>query len=1042
MAEVEAEALRRRWRVGRVAFALLGVLALVLLGLWLARKPIASNVIDRELARRGVPARYEVKRIGFRTQRLEGLSIGDPRTPDLTAEWVEVDLSPTFGAPEVRAIRAGGVRLHGSLEGGRLRLGTVERLLPKPTGKPFSLPDLPVRLEDARLALATPAGELVVRLDGRGNLANGFVGRFQATARRLVLNECVLGGLALQGQVTTRAGRPRFAGPMRAPALDCGAAELQQLTGRVDATLEPALDGWRGQVMLASAAVRAAGWSADGARGQIDFAGNAAGTTGALRLAGLTVSGPQARARRAELGGRYTLESARAERLDEASAPRAMSFRFEGSLDASDVLFASAPTLGGFARSVAGTPLAPLATALAGAAEDLTRGADLRAGVSLATRGGAGSLRIGSAALRGERSALAFAGDEGVRLVWPGGGGAQVDGRLVLTGTRLPRIVADLRQAAPGAPVSGIARMAPFEADGARVALAPVRFEAGRFATRIEASGPLLGGRVVEASLPLEGRLGPGGLVLNAGCAPLSFERLTVSGLALDPATLRLCPTGSALVANGRVAGAVLAPRLRGTLGSSPISLAASRANFQGSRFTITDLAAQLGDERISRLRVAELTGAPGGGVAGRFRGASGQIGNVPLVVNDGAGRWRFAGGLLTVDGQLMLSDAAEQPRFYPLRSTDLALRIRGNDVRATGTLEEPQSGVRVTEVALRHDLGRGVGNADLDVARLRFAPEGLQPERLTRLTLGVAADVDGTLAGRGRIDWTPTGVTSGGRFRIEAASLAAPFGPVTGLATELDFTDLLGLVTAPGQQLTVATVNPGILVEEGVATYRLLPGFRVAVEGARWPFAGGELKLRPTVLDFSEDASRNLTFDIRGLDAARFVNQLEFANINATGTFDGTLPMVFDADGGRVVGGLLASRAPGGTLAYIGQVSNANLGIWGDIAFDALKSIQYENMTIGLDGRIDGEMVSQIRFNGVSRGTIEPVATGLIARLGGQLAQELQRIPFIFNIRIAAPFRGLIAMSRSFQDPTLIIQDRLGPQFQTVQPPSTEDKR
>ena len=120
MAEVETEALvPRRSHRRSIAVALLLIVGVLLLGLWLARKPIASNVIDRELARRGVPARYEVKRIGFRTQRLEGLSIGDPRSPDLTAEWVEVDLRPTFGAPEVRAIRAHGVRLRGRLVGGR-----------------------------------------------------------------------------------------------------------------------------------------------------------------------------------------------------------------------------------------------------------------------------------------------------------------------------------------------------------------------------------------------------------------------------------------------------------------------------------------------------------------------------------------------------------------------------------------------------------------------------------------------------------------------------------------------------------------------------------------------------------------------------------------------------------------------------------------------------------------------------------------------------------------------------------------------------------
>ena len=57
------------------------------------------RLIDRELARRNVQATYEVKRIGFRTQRLENLVIGDPRDPDLTARWVEVACSWGLGGP-------------------------------------------------------------------------------------------------------------------------------------------------------------------------------------------------------------------------------------------------------------------------------------------------------------------------------------------------------------------------------------------------------------------------------------------------------------------------------------------------------------------------------------------------------------------------------------------------------------------------------------------------------------------------------------------------------------------------------------------------------------------------------------------------------------------------------------------------------------------------------------------------------------------------------------------------------------------------------
>jgi len=562
----------------------------------------------------------------------------------------------------------------------------------------------------------------------------------------------------------------------------------------------------------------------------------------------------------------------------------------------------------------------------------------------------------------------------------------------------------------------------------------------------LTASGPLAGGRIEGATLPLEGRLGPAGLVVNPRCVPVGFESLAVSGLKLEPAQLRLCPVGPALVANGRVAGAVEAPRLRGTLGSSPITLAADRVRFGGAGFNVTNLAARLGSaERVSRLEVAELSTMPGQGIGGRFAGATGQIGNVPLIVSDAAGRWRFADGGLAVSGGLTLSDELKPARFNPLVSHDVALRIRGQALTATGTLIEPQSGAGVAAVDLRHDLGSGIGSADIGVDRITFGP-GLQPEKLTRLTLGVIADVNGTLSGKGQIDWNAKGVTSTGLFHVAADTLAAPFGPVTGVKGDIRFTDLLGLVTAPDQVMTVATINPGILVEDGVVHYRVLPDFKVAVASARWPFAGGTLTLRPTVFDFSEEAARQLTFDIAGLDAAKFINKLEFDNLNATGIFDGTLPMIFDRDGGRIVAGSLTSREPGGTLAYNGQVSNADLGIWGGIAFDALKSIAYKSMSIQLNGKLDGEMVSEIRFNGVSRGTIKPVATGLIARVGGQLAKQLQQLPFIFNIRIRAPFRGLIASARSFSDPSLLIQDQLGPGFQAekppVQPSASENKR
>ncbi len=69
-----------------------------------------------------------------------------------------------------------------------------------------------------------------------------------------------------------------------------------------------------------------------------------------------------------------------------------------------------------------------------------------------------------------------------------------------------------------------------------------------------------------------------------------------------------------------------------------------------------------------------------------------------------------------------------------------------------------------------------------------------------------------------------------------------------------------------------------------------------------------------------------------RGLAADQFLLQFDFKNLNATGVFDGTLPMIFDERGGRIEGGRLAVRSGGGSIAYLGELSQkdrASGAIW-----------------------------------------------------------------------------------------------------------------
>jgi translocation and assembly module TamB len=231
-------------------------------------------------------------------------------------------------------------------------------------------------------------------------------------------------------------------------------------------------------------------------------------------------------------------------------------------------------------------------------------------------------------------------------------------------------------------------------------------------------------------------------------------------------------------------------------------------------------------------------------------------------------------------------------------------------------------------------------------------------------------------------------------------------------LSTTLHFTNLLGLQTAPHQVATVQSINPGITVQDGVITYQLLPHDLVKIERGEWPFMGGRLILHETILNFGTPSAKRLTFELQGFDAKQFVDSLGFSGIEITGTFDGVLPMIFDESGGRIVGGRLDSRPPGGEIKYTGTKP---AGMTAGIAFDLFSDIRYKSMIVRLNGDLAGEFATTMTIDGVSLGESHGFVAGLVHKVFSQL-------PIRLNVNINGPFRALIQMAKAFKDPTQVI--------------------
>ncbi|MGQ0559055.1 MAG: intermembrane phospholipid transport protein YdbH family protein [Sphingosinicella sp.] len=1027
------------WRLGLALLLVLGVAGLILV--WSMRVRLATDYIDSEFTRRGVQASYQVRRIGLGTQLFENLVIGDPRRPDATARYVSVQVLVGLTGPRIGLISARGVRMRGRIVDGRLSLGQVDRLLPPPTGEPFRLPDQRIDVDRAAIVLETPAGQMALALSGRGNLADGFAGRLALASRRLRLGDCRLEAPVADLAVGVADAEPSFRGPARATAIACGRRiAIGRAGARLALTLGEDFASWRGRADIGAAQVSLGNSGLQALAGRLSLRGDIRSTQGDLRLGGDAVGFGPVGSGRIRVSGRYALA---AERGAIQLAGIATGERL--TVDDSEL----APIVGAL-RDLRGTPAGPVAAALATALERAGRmGAGARLGIRLAAMEGRGLVRLTDGWVRsGSGARVELADGAGLGWRWPGGI-FLAEGAIMLAGGGLPDTRLALRRGVSGG-LEGVINVAPMRAGRSQLIFEPIRVRAlaqgvTGFATRLRLDGPFDRGEVSALVVPLRGRLGRGQLALGEGCVHATFRALRYDTLRLGPTRLPLCPAGPALVwraRDGLRAGAELRqPRFSGRLGSSPFAFAAARLQVTDSGIAADQAVMRLGPNRFEAARIAGQFG--GGGVAGRHAGVAVRLANVPLLFDEGAGRWRFARGVLRLDGHLRASDAREPVRFHPLVSDDFRLVMAGNRIQAGGSLRHPGSGRQVMIADVAHDLASGAGRAALDVPALAFGG-GFQPEQLTPLTVGTVALVEGTVRGRGVIEWGAAGTRSFGSFATEDMNLAAPFGPVEGLATSIRFTDLLGLVSAPGQVVTARLVRAGIDIFDGRLIYQLRPNYRVAIESGRWPLAGGELLLEPTVLDFSQQSTKYLTFRVVGLDAARFIEMMRFANIAATGTFDGVVPMRFGrADdsgrilGGEIIDGRLSARPPGGTLSYVGELTDRDLGPYGILAFNALKSLRYDKFDLTLNGALDGEFITVIDLDGVARDpslTTLPSGSGVTELIAGRVMRQVSRLPFEFNIRIQGRFRALIATARSFSDP--------GPLLQAVLPGMLRERR
>lgn len=1003
------------WLLGGAGVVLVAALGFA----WTERESIAGKIIKRQVAIRGLRSTYHVDRIDPGQQVLSNFIVGDPAHPDLTIAKVTITIAYRFGLPGIGSIRLEQARLYGRLIDGKPSFGSLDRVLyakAEPGKPPAGLPDLNVILDDARARIDSEYGPVGIKLQGRGVLADGFAGTLAATGPNLAIGGCTLRKGTIYGKLTTRASAPRFVGPVRMERLGCPgqALALNAVTAQTDLAFERNLAGAQGTVSL-----RAGPFATGNNRAQLlavdgDLGWHQGVIDARLQGSASGIATPSATVALARFDG--TLRSS-----GRSSSGAGGRLELQGTLDGDgvqpgqrlDAAFISAQ------RAATDTLVAPMIGQMRAGLQAQRRGSRFSARFDLRRSGARTTVAVPQAQLTGGTRAVLAAVSHGT-YAQAGQGLAQIAGNVSTGGPGLPRITGQVTQGAGG--LRARLAMADYRAGDGSLAIPELLLTQARngmlsFSGNARLSGAIPGGRAEGLALPIDGTMSPSGaFALFRDCTTARFDRLTLGEMEIDRRALTFCPQHGQAIVRSSAAGLQVAAGtpsldLVGRFGGAPMRLTSGAVGFAYPGLLVAqsvDLALGAADQP-TRLKLNHLTARLGRDFSGDFTGLEGRLAAVPLDLEQGTGQWRYAKGALTIDkAAFRLADRTAPVRFEPLVARDARLSFANGKIDAEALLRQPKSDRAVVLAKIHHDLAATTGHADLAVNGLVF-DKTLQPDDLTTLAKGTVANAAGRIDGTGRIDWNGTRVTSTGKFSTDSLDLAAAFGPVKGIKGSLMFTDLLGLVTAPNQTFRIGSINPGIEVLDGTVTLAVLTGQEVAIAGASWPFDGGTLRLEPVRLTFGASNERQYVLAIEGLDAAKFVERMQLGNLRATGRFDGRLPLLFRGDAGRIEGGILVSRPPGGNVSYVGALTYKDLSYMANFAFDALKSLDYKAMTIGVDGDLAGDIITKVRFDGVSQGlgTKKNFAT-----------REISRLPLQFNVNVTAPFYSLINKAKSIYDP------------------------
>jgi hypothetical protein len=314
----------------------------------------------------------------------------------------------------------------------------------------------------------------------------------------------------------------------------------------------------------------------------------------------------------------------------------------------------------------------------------------------------------------------------------------------------------------------------------------------------------------------------------------------------------------------------------------------------------------------------------------------------------EGSLAWSRGAGL---EGRARVEEILDvsEGRGLPRLGLDLEARREAGGVAFALRLSD-DSRLFVLRLGGRTSVGEPL-RAELQLEPVSLSHEGVE---LLRLLPGLG-DVEGsgTLAALGSLEWGEGGLAGSVDLALRDLDLASSLAQVELANGVVRLEGPSPLSIPPGQLLSVARLDLGLELFDGIARFGVSPEGAVSVEESEWLFAGGDAMARGSL---DPEAGAPLVLAVEGADPAELFALLDLAGLEGEGSLSGELTLA-RAEGGLVIeSGRLVSDGGGGWIRYTpvaGQPEEVRAAL--APRAEALANFRYDELALELSGQVPG---------------------------------------------------------------------------------------